>query len=361
MRLLPSATALLVIAACSGEPPAAPPPTATPVGIGTVAQGPALPPIFANGFVATREELKLSFKVGGVVRSITVRGGDRVRAGQVLATLELAEVEAEVEQARQLAAKADRDLARGEKLRADEVISEEELEALRTQAAVAAAGERAAAFNRSFATITAARDGVVLRKLVEAREVVQPGQTIVVIGPENGGYIVRAGLADREVVQLVPGDAATATLDACPGQSLPGRVSEIPAAADEGSGLFAVEVSLAPVAGSCRLASGLVARLRIDPGIAAAGTLPYVPIAAIIEADGNEATVYVPEDGFARRRLVRVAFIAGETVAIAAGLAPGEQVITDGALYLADGEAIVPAPAAAPATTTGATTPPAAP
>lgn len=355
--LLPAA--LLLIAACDGAPPVPPPTPATPVGIATVATGPALPPIFANGFVATREELKLAFKTGGVVRSINVRGGDRVRAGQVLATLELAEVEAQVEQARQLAAKAARDLARGEKLRADEVISEEELESLRTQAAVAAAGERAAAFNRSFATIVASRDGVVLRKLVEAREVVQPGQTIVVIGPENAGYIVRAGLADREVVQLVPGDAATATLDACPGQSLPGRVSEIPAAADEGSGLFAVEVSLATVAGSCRLASGLVARLRIDPGIAAAGTLPYVPIGAIIEADGDEATVYVPADGIARRRSVRVAFIAGEAVAIRAGLAPGEQVITDGALYLADGEAIVQAPGATP--TAAPVTPAAAP
>jgi RND family efflux transporter MFP subunit len=342
MRLLLPAIMVLMLPGCGRE--AVPPPRpVTPVGVATVGTGPALPPILANGLVATREELKLAFKVGGIVRSINVRGGDRVKAGQVLATLELAEVAADLERARELSAKAARDLARGERLRADEVISEEELEALRTQAAVAAAAERAAAFNESFATTVAPRDGVVLRKLVEGREVVQPGQTVVVIGPSSAGYIVRAGLADREVVQLVPGDAATVSLDACPGRTLRAKVTEIPAAADGVTGLFPVEVSLVPDLAGCRLASGLVARLRIDPGVAGAGTLPYVPIAAIIEADRQAAAVFVPEDGVARRRAVSVAFIAGEEVAVRAGLAPGDQVVTDGALYLTEGEAITPA------------------
>jgi RND family efflux transporter MFP subunit len=276
-----------------------------------------------------------------------VEEGQAVRAGQQLAVLDLTEVDAQAEQARQLAGKADRDLARSQKLRADEVISEEELEALRTQAAVARAALRAAEFNRDFSTIVAARDGVVLRKLVEEREFVQPGQAILVVGPEAGGFIVRAGVSDRDVVRLRLGDPARVTADAFPGQELPGRVTVLPAAADPDSGLFDIEVELAPPA-SLRLVSGLAARVRIDPAAAGETLLPYVPIGAVIEADGDRAAVFVVEQGVARRRPVRVAFIGPAEVAIADGIAAGATVVTDGALYLEDGEAVrdVAAPAA---------------
>jgi RND family efflux transporter MFP subunit len=297
--------------------------------------------------ITTREELRLSFKTAGIVRKISVNEGQAVSAGQQLAVLELTEVDAQVEQARQLADKAERDLTRSMRLRADEVISEEELEAIRTQAAVARAGLRAAEFNRNFSTIVAARDGIVLRKLVEEREFVQPGQSVLVVGPKEGGYIVRAALSDRDVVRLRLGDPATVATDAFPGQTFQGKVTVLPGAADSASGLFDIEVELAPV--PVRLVSGLSARLRIDPAAAAESTLPYAPIAAVIEADGDQAAVFVVEDGTARRRPVGIAFIAPTAVAIASGLKAGETVVTDGALYLEDGEKIevVPPPATA--------------
>ena len=65
-----------------------------------------------------------------------------------------------------------------------------------------------------------------------------------------------------------------------------------------------------------------------------------MPIGAVIEADGDRAAVFVVGDGVARRRAVRVAFIAPDAVALSEGLAPGETVVTDGALYLQDGERI---------------------
>jgi multidrug efflux pump subunit AcrA (membrane-fusion protein) len=121
----------------------------------------------------------------------------------------------------------------------------------------------------------------------------------------------------------------------------------IPGGAGETTGLFEVEVELEPA--PVTLVSGLVARVVIEPRARAGATLPYVPIAAVIEADGDHAAVYVVEDGVARRRAVRVAFIAPEAVALTEGLAPGERVVTDGALYLQDGQPveIVPAPAGA--------------
>ena len=340
---------LLLVAALAGCKPPEQAPSREPTRVGTriVATGPAQPPILTNGVITTREELKLSFKVAGIVRAIAVDEGQAVRAGQQLAVLDLTEVDAQVEQARQLAAKAQRDLARSLRLRADEVISEEELEALRTQAAVASATLRAAEFNRNFSTILAPRDGVVLRKLAEEREFVQPGQSVLVVGPRAGGFIVRAALSDRDVVRLKLGDPATVSVDAFPGQSLTGRISVLPGAADAGSGLFDIEVELA--APPVTLVSGLSARVRIDPVVAGEATLPYAPISAVIEADGDRAAVFVVENGTASRRAVRVAFIAPTAIAVAEGLKAGEKVVTDGTLYLEDGELVQPVTHAAAA------------
>lgn len=327
----------VLLAAC-GSPELPPVEESTRVGTAVVTAGPAEPPVLTSGVITTGDELRLSFKVAGIVRRIAVEEGEVVRAGQQLAALELTEVDAQSEQALQLADKAGRDLVRGEKLRADEVISEEALEALRTQAAVAQAALKAANFNREFSTIEARHEGVVLRKLVEEREFVQPGQPIIILGPRAGGYIVRAGLADRDIVRLRLGDPARVTVDAFPDQPFTGRIAVLPAAADPASGLFEVEVELqaAPV----RLVSGLVARLRIEPTLAGESTLPYAPIAAVVEADGDRGAVFVAQDGVARRRPVRIAFIASAAVAIAEGLEAGDVVVTDGALYLEDGEAI---------------------
>ncbi len=90
--------------------------------------------------------------------------------------IELTEVNSEVEQARQLADKAKRDVERGERLYQDQVISLEQLQDLRTQASVAQAQLKGAEFNRGYAVITAPGDGVVLRKLSEERELAPAGQ-----------------------------------------------------------------------------------------------------------------------------------------------------------------------------------------
>jgi hypothetical protein len=90
----------------------------------------------------------------------------------------------------------------------------------------------------------------------------------------------------------------------------------------------------------------MIARARITPRAAGDATLTYVPIAAVIEGDGQRALVYLPAAGRARRREVRIAFITSGQVALAEGVQPGETVITEGALYLGDGEAIQVAAAA---------------
>ncbi len=314
---------------------AAPP---TPVRSAVAVNGPAAPPIEGNGIVATKDEARLSFKVGGVVSRIRVQDGESVRKGQLLAEIEPTEINAQVEAASQLAEKARRDLERGERLYADQVISLEQLEGLRTQAATTQAQLRSVQFNRGYATIVAPRDGVVLRKLVQERELVPAGQPVLALGGRERGYIVRGSLADREIVQVKLGDSAKVSLDAWPGREFPGRISEIASAADERSGMFPIEVKLDTA--TVQLVTGLVAKLRIQPASANNGQLVYVPISAVLEGDGNQAIVFLVAGEKAQKRRVRVAFLTGEQAALSEGLRSGEVVVTEGALYLVDGEAI---------------------
>jgi hypothetical protein len=78
----------------------------------------------------------------------------------------------------------------------------------------------------------------------------------------------------------------------------------------------------------------------MTPASAASGSRVHVSIAAIVAGAGRRASVFVLENDRARRREVVVAFIEGESVALSSGVAAGELVITDGALYLEDGERV---------------------
>jgi membrane fusion protein, multidrug efflux system len=309
----------------------------TPVQIAVIATGPAQPPLEVVGIVAARDEQKLAFKVGGVVRTIGVREGDKVIKGQVLAQIELAEVDAQVEQARQMANKAKRDLERGEALHADQVIALEALQNLRTQADVASAQLRAASFNRGYAAITASGDGVVLRRLVEEHELIAPGQTVLVVGRNDGGYVARFSLSDRDLVKVHRDDKVEVQVDAWPGEVFAAAITEIAGAAEARSGLFDVEAKLATTKRS--LATGLVARLRVttQPDVS---TLPYVPLAAVLAGEADTARVFVVDGKVAHTRTIKVAFITADSVAVNSGLTVGERVITAGAAYVEDGETV---------------------
>ncbi len=311
----------------------------TPVHVALATTGPAAPSIRTNGLLANKDEMRLAFKVGGILKRLTAAEGEPVRKGQKLAEIEQTEVNAQVEQALQAREKAKRDVARGERLYEDKVISLEQLQDLRTQAAMAEAALNSAQFNLSYAAIVAPQDGTVLRRLAEERELVAAGAPVLVFGAQDRGFVVHAGLADREIVQVRIGDAVEVKLDALPDATLEGRVTEIASAADRASGMFGIEVAIGDRQ-ALPLKSGLVAKLTIVPASAVNGSRVYVPIGAIVEGNGRNARLFVLDNDRARRRDIEVAFIEGGIVAVTAGVDAGEQVITSGAQYVEDGERV---------------------
>ena len=334
--------AMLTVAACSNG-------TATvnanverlvPVNVVLAEAGPGAAAIRTSAMLAHKDEMRLAFKIGGVIARINVDEGSLVKKGQILAELELAEVGSQVEQSRQMLVKAERDLKRGERLHAEQVIALEQLQDLRTQRDMAAQALKGTSFNREYAVITAPSDGVVLRKLGEARETVASGVTVLTLGSSDTGFVLKASLADRDVVQLALGDNAEVRFDAFPGEKFKAQVTRLPAAADARTGMFDVELSLEDTL--ARGKSGLVGRIALVPATAGAKQLSYVPIASIHEGDRGRATVFVftRASETVHRRAVEVAFIDGDRVALGSGLEVGTEVVTDGAAYVEDGKKV---------------------
>lgn len=294
--------------------------------------------LHAVGLLTPKDEERLSFKVGGVIESIKAEEGQSVRAGQVLASLKQTEIGASVEQARQATEKAQRDLERGKTLLADGVATEETVQDLTTAFKVASAVQSGTEFNAAHTRIVAAADGVVLRKLAEANEVVQAGQPVLVLGGAKRGWVVRIGLADRDVVRIHLDDSARVEFDAWPGQSFAGRVGNIASAADSATGTFTVEVRLD--AGSARFVQGLVAKVALIPQ--ATGVSLVIPVQALVEANDKEAGVFLfdPAEKTVKRISVQIGRMSAGQIEVLDGLVAGAEVVTDGAAFLENGEIV---------------------
>ena len=332
----------LTLAACTRGRAAAPPAgDAVAVRVASVSVDRIAPSVTATGTLGAKEEVPLSFKVGGVVSRIFVDEGRAVRAGDTLAVLDLSEIDAAVVRARSGAEKAERDMVRAGRLYADSVATLEQAQNAQTGRDVAHAELETALFNRRYAVIVAPAAGLILRRSAAPGELVQAGTPILTLGSHARGVVMRAALADRDVVLIRRGDRAVVRFDALSDRTFDGTVTEIAGAADPLTGTYRVEVTLPAASG---LASGLIGRVEIRP--AAGRPLMLVPIGALLEADGINATVYAlaPDGRHAERRPVRIAFLAGDRVAIASGLEGVAAVVTDGAAYLDDGATLAVRP-----------------
>lgn len=353
--------ALLTTGACHTEPPAYEKPV-TPVGIAVVREVRATGATRYSATIDATTRVDLAFRVGGYVRELgtvvdggtrrPLRDGDRVRQGQVLATIDKTDGGERVRQGRaQLAeataasAQADRALARARGLFEKDALTRPEFEAAQTAAEAARARVTAAeAAVRQVesvagdATLVAPFDGILLRKLVSVGALAMPGQPAFT-------------LADITAVKVVFGvpDVALATVrqsvvdveaDAFPGVTFPARLTHVSPVADPRGRVFDVELSIAN--GDGRLRPGMVASVGLREPDAGPPAI-VIPLAAITRPAGASAgyAVWVVQgQGDATRvtqRAVELGELRGNEVTVSRGLARGDRVVVSGTTMVTDG------------------------
>lgn len=297
-------------------------------------------PIVASGLIGSEAEMNLSFKIGGIISQMRVDEGARVRKGQLLASLRTTEIDAQVVKARQAMEKAERDLQRINNLYADSAATLEQVENLQTALDVAKADFDIASFNQSYSRIVAPTRGRVLKRFSERNELVEPGTPIFRLASDEGrGFVMKIGVADRDVIRIKMNDSAQVYFDAYPGESFKAYVSEIAEAADPMTGTYEIELQVNP--GKTILKNGFVGKVELFP----TNEEPYIRISldALVEGAEEWANVYVPDAStqVARQVKVRPKFIGDGFFTVEPEALEGfSQVITQGSAYLQNGDSI---------------------
>jgi len=297
--------------------------------------------IKASGLLSTENEARLSFKIGGIIEKIFVKEGDRVKKGQLLATLKSAEISAQVEQVQLAVEKAQRDYQRADNLYKDSVITLEQLQNAKTGFEISKQSLQQAAFNQQYSKIYAPADGFIVKKIANEGELANSGSSVLFMNDVSGSskWILKIGLSDKEWATIEIGNKANITIDAFPRQTFNGVVTKKLIAADAVSGSFQAEVEIdfngqQPGIGMFGTASIVPSHSSVEYSI---------PYEALLEADGKKGFVFVSDDKkTVRKCAVTIADISNNEVHIQDGLEGHAYVITSGSPYLADQSLIKP-------------------
>lgn len=305
------------------------------VKVDTISREEVARPVRTSGVLVYSAEMKLSFKTAGIIKNIHVKEGDEVMAGDVLAGLDLSEMEAVLRQAESGWEKARRDMERVENLYADSVATLEQLQNAETALEVASSDLRKARFNMKHSRITAPSRGRVLKKMAEENELVAAGAPIFIFGSRGEGWKVRAGITDRDVIAISPGDSATVRFDAWEGVDFAADVTRVSQYPDPHTGTYEIELRLK--SDGRRLASGFTAKVLIFPSRHIHSFV--FPVSALVEADGRTGYIYLldREGKIARRVPVDIVAMEGDNIAGKADIDEPAVIITEGSAYLTDG------------------------
>lgn len=262
-------------------------------------------PLVAPGTVVLRA------KAAGTLSQLLVAEGDRVRAGQLLGRIELAELDGRLgERQAQLAAaqaqlqQAERQHGNNERLAAQQFISASALDSSRTSLQAAQAQVQAAQAQLAV-TRVGQRDsqllapvaGTVARRQALAGERVAPEQAVLTL-VDLRLLELAATVPTHEVAALSPGQAVQVQVEGS-AQPLAARLSRIAPAAEPGTRAIGVAVALPNADERLRAGQYAVARLRLaDPQPRL--TLPE----SAVVSHGGQHQAWVLVDGRLQRRLL---------------------------------------------------------
>ena len=288
-------------------------------------------PVFEEvvGTVRPRHEARVSAKVTGRVLQMLAVPGKRATEGEVLATIEIGELDASLVRAEASLDQANRDLERYRKLRGTGGVAEAEVERIESQQRVAAATVTEIEVMVDNATVKAPFDGTITRKLAEPGDLAIPGRALFAMEDSsllrleiNAGESIAGDvkLEDRFRVQV---EGAGADFE--------GTVSEMAPSADVGSRTFLIKLDL-PEQEALR--AGQFGRAFLPRGTRKALKVP----ASSLISRGQMDYIFVAQEETARLRIVRTGRTEDGQVEILSGLDDGEVIVTNPPAELRDGQ-----------------------
>lgn len=348
----------------------------------TVRQAPLVQSVVVTGRVASESRVFLGSTITGRVRTVAVREGARVRAGELVVQIDDAEqasalrqaeaalagaqarlasqrglaaplAQQQLEQARANADAAASERTRNESLFQQGFIGQARLDEARRAASVAASQLRAAEAQAQAnlqgpelqqattrvqeaqaalelarvklaqTRIVAPADGTVLARAAEPGQIVQPGSKLMEMSLSGPTQLV-AQVDEKFLGQLAPGQVASVVADAFPGQPFAARVASIAPGIDAQRGSVEVKFAVDPV--PAFLKNDMT--LSIEVVTARRERALALPTEALRAGD----QVLLLEDGRAASRKVRTGIRTLQAVEVIEGLAEGDVVLLDAGL-----------------------------
>ena len=286
----------------------------------------------------------------GRVTRLLAGVGDRVQAGGALAELQSAELgraRAAVMAASGRVTLARTTLERKRALAAERIApqrevqeAEAELAASEAEAAAADAGVRAlgATAQDSAGPAESARftlrspvGGVVIARDVVVGQAIGDSPTALFKIANLSALWLTVHAFERDAVRIVEGTTAQVIIAALPGQTLPGRVSQIGGQVDPQSRTVSIRILVANADGRLRPGMSASARLPIGDSTTRILTVP----SGALQRLGDSWVVFIPKDAghFEVREVGRGRDLEGQ-VEIVQGLTTGERVVVDGSFVL---------------------------
>lgn len=293
-----------------------------------------------TGEIRPRTETSMGFQIGGRLTRRHVEAGTRVKAGDVLATLDDTDVANELKAA-EADLRAAVSIEEQTKLADDRAVTLLKSNAIsKAEAEAAEAGHRSAVARREaaqtavdiarrkigYASLLARQDSVVTLVGANAGQVVAAGQMVVTV----------ASLDEREAVFNVPetvinlqepvGIQVDVSLVSDPAVHTLGTVREVSPIADATTRTFRVKVSLPAAPEAMALGVSVRGKAQLPP-------TQFIQLpASSLTSEGDKPAVYVVPAGEStlKRRLVQVGRYSKDTVFVTGGLTAGERVVTAG-------------------------------
>ena len=289
-----------------------------------------------DGVVEAVRQATVSAQATGRVASLQVKVGDKVRAGQVLATIDdrdtqtgVARSQAQVAQAEAELANAQANVQRTRDLRKQGFVSQAALDVAETQYKAAQAGREGAGAGaqqarlaQSFTQVTAPFEGYVMETLVQAGDLAVPGKPVATVyapQPLRVAVQVPASMAQTarsaKSIELQVGGAGDAAQWVAPASQ------QGVTAADPVSQTLTWKMDV-PAAVAAQMIPGQQTRVRFVGGMA---QRMVVPQAAVLRR-GELTAVYVAADKGFVLKAVRLGAVHGDSIEVLAGLRAGDAV-----------------------------------